>query len=88
MLRIVTSDGRVFIGTFVGTDQLLNVLLVNTEEYRVHPTANANPNGRFVGQVMIPWRLIMQVEAPLRKTSQTRTGNGIPPSGEMGALYI
>src|ERR1700722_18833504 len=33
-LRISVADGRVFIGTFVGTDQPLNILLVNTDEYR------------------------------------------------------
>ncbi|KIJ21324.1 hypothetical protein PAXINDRAFT_58002, partial [Paxillus involutus ATCC 200175] len=59
-LRIVTSDNRVFIGTFVGTDRLLNILLVNTEEY-ILPTEE--PTGRYVGQVMVPWRLITQVEA-------------------------
>ncbi|KIK91834.1 hypothetical protein PAXRUDRAFT_75342, partial [Paxillus rubicundulus Ve08.2h10] len=60
-LRVVTSDNRVFVGTFVGTDRLLNILLVNTEEY-ILPTLE-EPAGRYVGQVMVPWRLITQVEA-------------------------
>ncbi|OBZ80103.1 N-alpha-acetyltransferase 38, NatC auxiliary subunit [Grifola frondosa] len=63
-LRIAVEDGRVFLGTFAGTDKQLNVILVNTDEFR--PAAgyqDANPNGRFVGQVMIPWRLVRRVEA-------------------------
>ncbi|KAG1746840.1 hypothetical protein EDB19DRAFT_328693 [Suillus lakei] len=57
-LRITTSDNRVFIGTFMGTDQLLNIILVNTEEYIL-----GNEASRFVGQVMLPWRLVLHVEA-------------------------
>jgi len=55
-LRIITDDNRAFIGTFVGTDKSLNILLLNTEEFRLG--ADANTPGRYVGQVMIPWRLI------------------------------
>lgn len=62
-LRIVTCDNRAFIGTFVGTDQLLNMLLVNTEEYIL---GSDTPSGRYVGQVMVPWRLVIQVEAQSR----------------------
>ena len=58
-LRIITNDSRAFIGTFVGTDKSLNILLLNTEEFRLD--ADANPAGRFVGQVMIPWRLIKDI---------------------------
>lgn len=59
------DDGRIFIGTFVGTDKQLNILLVSTEEFRIGPDAvDGNPDGRFVGQVMIPWRLVRRVEAP------------------------
>ncbi|KAG1889182.1 hypothetical protein F4604DRAFT_826800 [Suillus subluteus] len=57
-LRITTIDNRVFIGTFMGTDQLLNIILVNTEEYIL-----GNEASRFVGQVMLPWRLVLHVEA-------------------------
>jgi small nuclear ribonucleoprotein (snRNP)-like protein len=58
-LRILTDDNRAFIGTFVGTDKSLNILLLNTEEFRLG--ADANPAGRYVGQVMIPWRLIRDI---------------------------
>lgn len=61
ILRIAVTDGRIFIGTFAGTDQLLNLLLINTEEYRVGP--NENPDGRYVGQVLVPWKLVVKVEA-------------------------
>ncbi|KZT68791.1 hypothetical protein DAEQUDRAFT_655213, partial [Daedalea quercina L-15889] len=62
-LRVTIDDGRIFIGTFVGTDKQLNILLVSTEEFRIGPdAADSNPNGRFAGQVMIPWRLVRKVE--------------------------
>ena len=66
-LRVTITDGRIFLGTFVGTDSELNILLLNTDEFRLGP--NENPNGRFVGQVMIPWRLVNKVEARLSPQS-------------------
>lgn len=63
-LRIVLNDGRVFMGTFAGTDKQLNLLLINTDEYRLSPPELANTNGRFVGLVMIPRRLIVSIETP------------------------
>ncbi|KIJ60096.1 hypothetical protein HYDPIDRAFT_117549 [Hydnomerulius pinastri MD-312] len=80
-LRIVTSDNRVFLGTFVGTDQLLNILMVNTEEYLL---SSEESTGRYVGQVMIPWRLITQVEAPLR----SRDEQGRRHNQNGGGLYM
>jgi small nuclear ribonucleoprotein (snRNP)-like protein len=62
ILRVTISDGRVFLGSFVGTDRELNILLLNTDEYRIGPAEN--PDGRYVGQVMIPWKLVSRVEAP------------------------
>ncbi|KAH9921339.1 uncharacterized protein B0H18DRAFT_861604, partial [Fomitopsis serialis] len=62
-IRVAIDDGRIFMGTFVGTDKQLNILLVSTEEFRIGADAvDGNPNGRFVGQVMIPWRLVRKVE--------------------------
>jgi small nuclear ribonucleoprotein (snRNP)-like protein len=64
-LRVSIADGRVFLGTFVGTDAQLNLLLVSAHEFR--PGAPAltpeYPNGRFVGQIMLPWRHVRKVEA-------------------------
>lgn len=80
-LRISITDGRIFIGTFAGTDQPLNIVLLNTEEFRrsavaegedenegegeggVGGTARAGWVGRYVGQVLVPWRLVIKVEA-------------------------
>ena len=62
-LRVTIRDGRVFLGSFAGTDKLLNILLVNTDEFRFSPPQHANPGGRFVGLVLIPWRLVLNVEA-------------------------
>ena len=62
-LRVSVTDNRVFLGTFAGTDKLLNILLINTDEYRVGPDAGPDgADGRYVGQVMIPWRLVVRVE--------------------------
>ena len=63
MLRVTIRDGRVFLGTFAGTDKLLNILLLNADEYRFAPPQHANPHGRFVGLILIPWRLVAKAEA-------------------------
>jgi N-alpha-acetyltransferase 38, NatC auxiliary subunit len=82
-LRVRVADGRIFLGTFVGTDRALNVLLASAHEYRLPPAGPAvgaagvgpapttttvlsanegNGGGRFVGQIMLPWRLVRSVE--------------------------
>ncbi|KAF8971360.1 hypothetical protein BDZ97DRAFT_1643095, partial [Flammula alnicola] len=61
LLRITVTDGRVFLGTFAGTDKPLNIILINAEEYRVGP--GQDPDGRYVGQVMLPWKVVVKVEA-------------------------
>lgn len=60
IIRVTISDGRIFIGSFAGTDQPLNILVTNTEEYR--PGLENGADGRYVGQVVIPWRLVKKVE--------------------------
>ncbi|KAJ7714582.1 hypothetical protein DFH07DRAFT_863302 [Mycena maculata] len=59
-LRVTVTDGRIFVGSFAGTDQPLNILLLNTDEFRLGP--DENPDGRYVGQVLIPWKLVVQAE--------------------------
>ncbi|KAI0960901.1 hypothetical protein AcV7_000152 [Taiwanofungus camphoratus] len=62
-LRITIDDHRIFLGTFVGTDKQLNILLVNTEEFRIGSDyIDGDPHGRYVGQIMVPWRLVNKVE--------------------------
>ncbi|KAH8106139.1 hypothetical protein BXZ70DRAFT_417758 [Cristinia sonorae] len=75
-LRITITDQRIFLGTFVGTDKQLNILLVNTDEYRFTPPELANPNGRFVGLVMIPRRLIVRVEVSRSGDEGAEVGKG------------
>ncbi|KIL71117.1 hypothetical protein M378DRAFT_96152 [Amanita muscaria Koide BX008] len=67
-LRVTTNDSRIYLGMFAGTDQPLNLLLVNAEEYRV--TQSRVISGRFVGQVLIPWHVITKVETPSQSTDQ------------------
>jgi N-alpha-acetyltransferase 38, NatC auxiliary subunit len=61
ILRVFVADGRVFVGTFVGTDKPLNILLVDTEEYRLD--GQSVSEGRYVGQILVPWKIIVKVEA-------------------------
>ncbi|KAG5335032.1 hypothetical protein C0989_002425 [Termitomyces sp. Mn162] len=68
LLRVTISDGRIFLGTFAGTDQPLNLLLINTEEFRLG--IDEDPNGRYVGQVVIPWRLVVKVEGEVHKENR------------------
>ncbi|KAF8900560.1 hypothetical protein CPB85DRAFT_1186576, partial [Mucidula mucida] len=56
-LRITTTDHRIFLGAFAGTDKPLNIIIVNAQEYRI------NMDGRYVGHISIPWRMITKVEA-------------------------
>lgn len=64
-IRVTISDTRIFIGSFAGTDQTLNIILINTEEYRLG--LEENLVGRYVGQVVIPWRLVTKIEGESRE---------------------
>lgn len=65
-LRISVVDGRIFLGTFAGTDKLLNIILINADEYRLGPDAGSDGmDGRYVGQVLIPWRLVVRIKSRL-----------------------
>jgi small nuclear ribonucleoprotein (snRNP)-like protein len=66
-LRVNINDNRAFIGTFVGTDKSLNILLLNTEEFRLD--AGEDTAGRYVGQVMIPWRIIQSIALQIGETT-------------------
>ncbi|KAI0729209.1 hypothetical protein BC629DRAFT_1269536, partial [Irpex lacteus] len=51
-MRITITDGRLFLGTFAGTDRLLNICS-STQ------TSSVYPHLPFVGLVLIPWRLVV-----------------------------
>lgn len=81
-LRVTTTDGRIFIGTFVGTDTQLNILLASTDEFRLAPLDSVNLDGRFVGLVMIPRRLVIKIEVHGgRNTSEGRRGEAAAVGG-------
>ncbi|KAJ3829287.1 hypothetical protein EV361DRAFT_793575 [Lentinula raphanica] len=69
-LRISVADGRIFIGSFIGTDQPMNILLIDTQEFRLDNPETGKSNheddsvrsGRFVGQVLIPWKIVRKIE--------------------------
>lgn len=69
-LRVTISDTRIFIGSFAGTDQSLNIILINAEEYRLG--LEENHDGRYVGQIVIPWRLVTKVESETQRDSKHR----------------
>lgn len=98
-LRVIINDNRAFVGTFVGTDKSLNILLLNTEEYRLDTSENAA--GRYVGQVMIPWRIIQTIGLQIGETNaqpnaeQVRVpAKGLPsvkplfPESNNAAVYL
>ncbi len=66
-LRIRINDERIFIGTFVCTDKHCNIILTNTEEFR----PNGGHQGRFVGMIMIPWKLVLKVEVETNEGTET-----------------
>jgi small nuclear ribonucleoprotein (snRNP)-like protein len=71
--RVTVYDGRIFLGTLVGTDKALNILLVSTQEFRPGPATPSMEEGRFVGQVMIPWRRVVKVEVEGRTEEEEYT---------------
>jgi small nuclear ribonucleoprotein (snRNP)-like protein len=76
-LRIITHDDRAFVGTFVGTDKSLNILLVSTEEFRLGGRPGERPPaGRYVGQVMVPWHLVRNVGLQLEVAGESTGGAG------------
>jgi small nuclear ribonucleoprotein (snRNP)-like protein len=79
LLRITVVDGRIFLGTFVGTDQSLNIILVSAEEFRIGPKENRN--GRYVGQIMIPWKLVVSAEVQCRQPSDRGNSHRIDEPG-------
>lgn len=66
VLRITTVDSRIFMGIFAGTDKPLNIILINAEEYRITQISGqkmeVSEDGRYVGQVLLPWKMILKVE--------------------------
>ncbi|EED95042.1 predicted protein, partial [Thalassiosira pseudonana CCMP1335] len=44
-LRVSLSDGRTIIGTFLAFDKHLNLVLVDTEEFRTLRSSNSKSNG-------------------------------------------
>jgi small nuclear ribonucleoprotein (snRNP)-like protein len=69
-VRVTISDARIFIGSFAGTDQTLNIILISTEEYRLG--LQDDPGGRYVGQVVIPWRLVTKVEGEITEADNLK----------------
>ena len=67
VIRVYTQDGRMFEGTFAATDKPLNVVLVDVEEFWL----DEYPDGRYVGQVIVPWRLIKKVELKSEQSMYT-----------------
>lgn len=57
--RITIQDGRIFLGTFACIDKEKNIVLTNTEEYRVGVVGQ---KGRYVGLIMVPWRWVTKAE--------------------------
>ncbi|KXN86137.1 LSM domain-containing protein 1 [Leucoagaricus sp. SymC.cos] len=81
-IRVSTTDGRIFIGTFSGTDKLLNIILTNTEEYRVQGSDDL-PDGRYVSLVMVPWKHVASIEAPARWTEGRSQHQTLSPDTSM-----
>jgi hypothetical protein len=53
-------------GIFAGTDKPLNIILINAEEYRISQNPGQKVEvieaSRYVGQVLLPWKMIVKVE--------------------------
>ncbi|KAI3615151.1 lsm domain-containing protein [Moniliophthora roreri] len=97
-LRISIADGRVLLGTFIGTDQKLNLLLGDAEEFRLLGVESQEDSderehvwdgvlregmcleslqGRYVGQVLVPWKQAVRVEAYDPQKNQRQKNDGM-----------
>lgn len=77
LLRITTIDGRVFLGTFAAVDKPLNIILINAEEHRISQGSGSqktklNEERRYVGQVLLPWKMIVKVEIYERHSAREK----------------
>lgn len=59
--RVVMSDGRIIIGTFLCTDKDANVILAMCSEYMKDGAGES----RNLGLIMIPGRHIVSIEADM-----------------------
>lgn len=79
VLRITTVDCRIFMGVFAGTDKPLNIILINAEEYRIFQNPGQKVevigDGRYVGQVLLPWKMIVKVEVHEGDDVSRKKGN-------------
>lgn len=79
VLRITTVDSRIFMGIFAGTDKPLNIILINAEEYRISQNPGEKvevvEDGRYVGQVLLPWKMIVKVEVHETDDMSKKKGN-------------
>lgn len=71
--RVVISDGRIIVGTFLCTDKDANVILAMCSEY----TKDGGGESRNLGLIMIPGRHIVSIEADM--------GSNPPPSPFMNS---
>ena len=66
-------------GIFAGTDKPLNIILINAEEYRISQNAEQKVEvieaGRYVGQVLLPWKMIVKVEVHESDDVPKKNGN-------------
>ncbi|KAF8814107.1 hypothetical protein BYT27DRAFT_6341200 [Phlegmacium glaucopus] len=76
LLRITTIDSRIFLGTFAGTDKPLNIIFIDAEEYHISQgpgkRVKLSENGRYVGQVLLPWKTIVRVEVYERNNAMEK----------------
>jgi N-alpha-acetyltransferase 38, NatC auxiliary subunit len=72
--RISIQDKRIFLGTLVCTDKDKNIILTNADEMR-----RGEPNGRYVGMIMIPWRWVVKAEVEWTAYMENEEGNGENP---------
>ena len=64
-IRIVITDGRTLIGTFLCTDKARNVILGSAQEYRTLEETNKQVEPRMLGLAMVPGKHIVSLQVDL-----------------------
>ncbi|XP_028394206.1 N-alpha-acetyltransferase 38, NatC auxiliary subunit-like [Dendronephthya gigantea] len=67
-LKVKISDGRRLIGSFLCTDQEMNIILGSCQEF-VHGEDYENEDPRILGLAMIPGKHIVSLEIDEQQTS-------------------
>ena len=64
-MRIIMTDGRALVGTFLCTDKAMNVILGSAQEYLNYDEVQQQVEPRILGLAMVPGKHIVSMQIDL-----------------------